>query len=377
MNKQRLLDTFMNLLKIESPSGREGKVSKYVAGIMRECGCSVRKDKAGQRFGGICGNTVARLRGGDTSLPGLIFVSHMDTVVPNPGLRIVTDGKTIKTDGKSILGADDKAGVAVMCELARELSKNRFAHGTVDFLFSVAEERGLLGLKNLDFSILKGKIAFVLDSHTPVGSIVTSAPSAVGITATVRGKAAHAGVEPEKGISAIAIASAAIASMRLGKIDEETTANIGIISGGSATNIVPEKTIVKGEARSFSEKKLERQVAHMKKQFTQHARKRGGKVKVETEHEFTTFTIAREDPVVQLALAAARSIGRTTAIRKSGGGSDANVLNEKGIRSAILGMGYKNPHTEKESILVINLFAAAKWAIEIVRQSPGFLSETA
>jgi tripeptide aminopeptidase len=372
MNRKRLLTTFMDLLKIESPSGREGKIAKYVAKIMRDCGFSIRKDNAGRQFGGNCGNMVAKLPGRDDSLPGLIFVSHMDTVVPNPGLCIVSDGTTLKTDGKTILGADDKAGVAIMCELARELSRNRFPHRPVEFLFSIAEERGLLGLKNLDFSMLTGKMAFVLDSNTPVGSIVTSAPSAMQVTATVHGKAAHAGVEPEKGINSIAIASAAIASMRIGRIDDETTANIGIINGGSATNIVPQRTVVKGEARSFSETKLQRQVAHMSEQFTKHTHKRGGRVKIETEHEFTTFTVAPEEPIVELALACARRIKRRTSIQKSGGGSDSNVLNEHGIRSVILGMGYKNPHTENESIPIANLYAAAEWVVEIVRQSPKF-----
>jgi len=364
----------MDLLKIESPSGREGRISRYIASILRDCGFSIRKDKAGEGFGGKCGNMVGTQRGGDTSLPTLIFVSHVDTVVPNKGLEIVFDGKTIKTDGTTILGADDKAGVAVMCELARVLSQRRFRHGPVELLFSVAEEPGLLGLKNLDFSMLSGESALVLDSHTRVGSIVTSAPSAVAITATVRGKAAHAGIEPEKGVSSIAIASAAIASMRIGRIDEETTANIGVIKGGEATNIVPQETVVKGEARSFSEKKLQRQIAHMKEQFTKHAKSRGGKVKIETSREFTTFAIERQDPIVRLAAAAARGVGRRPSLLKSCGGSDANVLNHKGIPSVILGMGYKNPHTERESIRVASLYAAAEWAVEIVRQSPRFLA---
>ena len=264
-----------------------------------------------------------------------------------------------------------------MCELARELAKKPFHHCPVELLFSVAEEPGLLGLKNLDFSMLDGKLAFVLDSHTHVGSIVTGAPSAVRLTATVRGKTAHAGVEPEKGVNSIALASAAIASMRIGRIDQETTANIGIINGGKATNIVPEETVVKGEARSFSQKKLDRQVAHMKEQFLKHAQSRGGKVKLETTREFTTFAIDRDERIVRLAVAAARRTGRRTSVLKSCGGSDANVLNEKGIPSVILGMGYKNPHTERESIPVTSLYAAAEWAIEIVRQAPKFLAETA
>ena len=375
MNRKRLLSTFMDLLKIESPSGREGKVSRYVGSILRECGFSIKKDKAGQGFGGRCGNMVGRVPPRDVSVPALLFVSHMDTVVPNRDLKIVFDGKTVKTDGKTILGADDKAGVAIMCELARELSEKRLSHGPIELLFSVAEEPGLLGLKNLDFSMLTGRFAFVLDSHTHIGSIVTAAPSAVRITATVRGKSAHAGVDPEKGVNSIAIASAAIASMRIGKIDEETTANIGIINGGTATNIVPEETVVKGEARSFSEKKLERQVSHMRQQFVRSARSRGGKVIVETSREFTAFGVAREEPIVRLAASAARRIGRRTSVLKSCGGSDANVLSEKGIRAVVLGLGFKNPHTERESIPVANLYAAAEWVVEIVRQSPAFLAE--
>jgi tripeptide aminopeptidase len=372
MNKQRVLKTFIELLKIPSPSGREVRISKYVGSILRGSGLSVKRDRAGEGFGGKCGNMVAAVPGTDTSIPGLIFVSHLDTVVPNDELRIIFDGKTIRTDGKTILGADDKAGVAAMCELARELSRSRFPHGPVELLFSVSEEPGLLGLKNLDFSMLNGKFAFILDSHTHVGSIVTSAPSAVRITATIRGKAAHAGVEPEKGINSIAIASAAIASMKIGRIDDETTANIGIINGGTATNIVPQETVVKGEARSFSEKKLGRQVSHMREQFLESAKKRGGKAKVEVAHDFTTFSVGGGEPLVQLAIRAAKRLGHKTSILKSGGGSDANVLNQKEIPSVLLGMGFENPHTEKEFIPVASLYAAAEWILEIVRLSRQF-----
>lgn len=368
MNKRRLLNTFMDLLKTESPSGKERKISQYVTRLLRECGFSIRSDKAGQRFGGNCGNLVGRIEGTDASLPTVIFGSHLDTVMPNPGLTILFDGKTIKTDGSTILGADDKAGVAVMCELARELSRRRFAHGPVELLFSVSEEKGLLGLKHLDFSMLSGKLAFIFDSNLRVGSIVTSAPSAVQIRATVRGRTAHAGVAPEKGINSIAIASAAIAAMNIGRIDEETTVNMGVIKGGTATNIVPEKTVVRGEARSFSQKKLDQQVAQIKRHFSTHARKRGGTVKVEVTPSFQTFDVSRDEPVVRLATAAARSMGRKASFLKSGGGSDANVLNGKGIRSIILGLGYKDPHTEKESMAVANLYAAAEWAIEIAKQ---------
>ncbi len=276
IKKTRLLETFIDLLKINSPSFNEGGVAKYIAARFRKKNISIYRDQSYKKFGGKCGNLYAKTNGKKNGVP-LLFVSHMDTVVHTKGLKIVNEGDLIRSNGKTILGADNKAGVAVMLELMEWIAKRRDV-GEVEFLFTAAEEPGLIGAKHFDVGRLSGEYAYVIDSNFPVGTIVTSSPSAAKITATIFGKSAHAGAEPEEGVSAIQIAAKAINRMRLGRIDHETTANIGVISGGTKTNIVPAKAKIEGETRSFSEIKLEKQIAHMNECLEFSAQKLGGTV---------------------------------------------------------------------------------------------------
>ncbi|GAJ12226.1 unnamed protein product, partial [marine sediment metagenome] len=218
----------------------------------------------------------------------------------------------------------------------------------MEFLFTAAEEPGLVGAKHFDFGRLEGRYAYVIDSGLPVGTVVTSSPSAEKVTAVVSGKTAHAGAEPEKGISAIQIASKAINRMRLGRIDHETTSNIGVISGGTATNIVPGEARVEGEARSFSDFKLENQIRHMRDCFQMSAERFGGSVEFTSEKSFTTYNILSDAPIVKMFRRAARNQKIKVTTRSSGSGSDANIFNENGIPAVVLGQGYSGAHSEQE-----------------------------
>jgi tripeptide aminopeptidase len=366
MNTRRLRRTFLELLRLNAPSRREKPVAAYVKTALREVADEWSEDRAGRSIGGNANNLVFRLRGAHPTAPGLVLLSHMDTVEPTPRIRLERRGTVVRTDGSTVLGADDKAGVAVMIEAARTLARRRRRYSMLEFVFSVAEEIGLLGVEHLDYGLIEGRLGLVLDSNTPVGSIVTAAPSSDRIEVRIRGRKAHAGVEPEKGINAIAVAAKAVARLRQGRLDEETTANIGVIEGGTATNIVPDETLVQGEARSFSEQKLSRWVGHATRCFLRAAEAASAEAQIETTRAFTTFNVPRKHPLVRAVARGARAVGRRPTYLRSGGGSDANVFNGHGITSIVLGLGYKNPHTKQESIDLVEIEAAARWLDEIV-----------
>jgi len=366
MNARRLKKTFLDLLRLNAPSRKEKLVARFVKAALGDVADESTEDRAGKAIGGNANNLVFRLRGSHRAALALAFNAHMDTVEPTPGIRTARRGHVLCTTGATVLGADDKAGVAAMIEAARSLARRRRLYSTLEFVFTVAEEPGLLGAEHLDYTMIESRLSLVLDSNTPVGTIVTSAPSAEYIDARIRGRKAHAGVEPEKGVNAIAVAAKAIARIKQGRLDEETTANIGLIEGGTATNIVPDEALVRGEARSFSEQKLARQMAHMKRHFLRAAESSGAEVRVETRRAFTTFHIPSAHPLVRATARAARALGRRARILRSGGGSDASVFNEHGITSIVLGLGYRNPHTKRETMDLLELEAAGRWIVRIV-----------
>ena len=366
MNARRLRKTFLELLRLNAPSRKEKPVANYVKAALEAVADEFTEDGAGKAIGGNANNLIFRLRGSHPTAPALAFEAHMDTVEPTRGLRIRRRGSVVSSSGATILGADDKAGVAVMIEAARSLARSRKRYSMLEFVFAVAEEVGLVGVQHLDYGLIESGLCYVLDSNTPVGSIVTSAPSSDTIEVRIRGRKAHAGFEPEKGVNAIAVAAKAIARIKQGRLDEETTANIGLIQGGTATNVVPDEATVRGEARSFSEQKLARQMTHMKRCFLQAGEAFGAEVKIETKRAFTTFCVPKTHRLVRAAARAARAVGRRAKVLRSGGGSDASVFNEHGVEAVVLGLGYRNPHTKKESIDLVEMDAAARWMLEIV-----------
>ena len=370
MNEKRLLETFYDLLKINSPSYDEGGVARYIAARFKKKKIQVFRDQSFKKFGGKCGNILARIDGKKPVVP-IVFSVHMDTVVPTKRINVVEDGDIIRTDGKSILGADNKAGIACVLELMESIASKKRDIGPVEFLFSAAEEVGLDGITHFDFDKLKAKAAFVVDSHHPVGTVVTRSPYAAKVEAVITGKTAHAGVAPEDGTSAIQVAAKAINRMRLGRIDDETTANMGTIKGGTATNIIPGKTSVKGEARSFTDMKLQRQLQHMHDCFVHSTEVIGGSVKFKTKPSFIGFNIDKSDAVVKMVMRAGRSLRLKPRIRSTGGGSDANVFNENGIPAVVLGQGYSGAHSEEENISKTSLIKMAQLLENLVTQAVG------
>lgn len=368
VNQQRLLDEFLELVQIDSAPKDERLIADALIPKLKELGFEVTEDDAGKKIGGNAGNLIAVLEG-QKEAPALLFCAHMDRVEPGRGIKPQIKDGIITSDGSTILAADDVAGIAAILEAVRVVREQQIPHGRIEILFTVAEEGGLFGAKSLDPNLLQAKAGFFLDAGGPVGTIVVQAPAQKSLKATIHGKAAHAGVAPEAGISAILVASHAFTKMKLGRIDPETTANIGIIQGGVATNIIPDRVDFKGEARSLDNNKLEAQMNHMVDTIKATCADFGITADIEVEHSYSAFGLTSEDYVVQLASKAAKEIGLEPRLESTGGGSDANIINGYGIPSVVLGMGYTDVHTTSEAIPVSQLEAAANYVLSIIKES--------
>lgn len=366
INTERVTQTFLDLVHISSPSRHERGVADYVKVKLAELGLEVEEDDAGSKIDGDAGNVFAFLRGKAEDATPIFLSCHMDTVEPTESIRVVSEGDLIKTDGSSILGADDKAGIAAVLEGIADVLERGVPHGDVQVLFSVSEEVGLCGARNMDPSKIRGKMGYVFDTERPVAGLTISAPTHDSMTIEIHGKAAHAGIAPEKGISAIVAASNAISNMKLGRIDAETTANIGTIEGGKARNIVADLVTIRAEARSRNNEKLDEQIKHMKDTFEQEALKIGAEVIFTHDREYSTYRWSSEDAVVKLGMAASQRIGIEPVFLEGGGGSDANIYSSIGVPALVVGTGYTGAHSTSEEISVSDLTKTAEFAAALI-----------
>ncbi|MET1031775.1 M20/M25/M40 family metallo-hydrolase [Domibacillus tundrae] len=366
VNEERLLNEFLELVQIDSETKHEQTIAKSLTEKFTALGASVYEDDAAVKTGHGAGNLICTLPGNKLGVDPIYFTSHMDTVVPANGVKPVVEDGIVKTDGTTILGADDKAGLAAMFEMIRQLRERNIQHGDIQFIITVGEESGLVGAKALDPSLIKAKYGFALDSDGDVGNIIIAAPTQAKVTAHVYGKTAHAGVAPEKGVSAITMAAKSISRMPLGRIDEETTANIGRFEGGKATNIVCDYVQIIAEARSLDPAKMDEQTDKMKAAFEEVAAQMGGRADVEIDVMYPGFKFGADDHVVKVAQKAAAKIGRPSELLTSGGGSDANVIAGFGIPTVNLAVGYEDIHTVNEKMPVKELVKLAEMATAIV-----------
>ncbi|MDQ0205632.1 M20/M25/M40 family metallo-hydrolase [Alkalicoccobacillus murimartini] len=371
VNENRLKDEFIELVQIDSETGSEGEIAKVLKQKFEALGLDVYEDAAAEKTGYGAGNIIATLAASDengTNSP-IYFTSHMDTVLPGIGVKPqVKDGYVI-TDGTTILGADDKAGIAAMFEAIRLLKEQGMSHGVIQFVITVGEESGLIGARVLERDRLLAEYGYALDSDGPVGDIIVAAPTQAKINAKIYGRTAHAGVEPEKGISAITVAAKAVSRMPLGRIDKETTANIGRFEGGSQTNIVCDYVEVLAEARSLEESKLNKQVQKMKKGFEEAAELMGTSVEVDIQITYPGYKKSEADQVVQTAQAALTSIGRNPKLLESGGGSDANIISGLGIPTVNLAVGYEKIHTKEERMPLLELTKTVEAIVAITQHA--------
>ncbi|TGE33546.1 M20/M25/M40 family metallo-hydrolase [Desulfosporosinus sp. Sb-LF] len=367
INRERLLAEFFELTRIDSPTKHERQIADLLKNRLSSIGMLVTEDEVGQVIGGNCGNVFAYLKGDLPEAPVLLLSAHMDTVEPCHNVEPVLQDGLITSAGATILGADDISGIAPILEALRTIQEHGVSHGDIQVILNVAEEGGLNGSKNLDITHLKADLGFVLDADGEPGAIIVAAPGQDRINVTIKGRAAHAGVAPEAGINAIVLAAKAMASIQLGRIDEETTSNIGTIQGGLATNIVAEKVEITCEARSRNLGKLEKQTAHMCDAFRRCAEEAGAIAEINVKRLYAPFTLAEESQVVDLALQAARDAGLKAVLGATGGGSDANFYNVYGIPCAVLGTGMQKFHTTEEFIKEENLYRTAKYVVEIIK----------
>lgn len=366
MNKQRLIDTLLTLVQINSESGDERLIADYLLKELKSLGIDVEEDSSQIETGYGAGNLFATIEGSKNAEP-ICFMVHMDTVKPGNNVKPIVDDTYIKSDGTTILGADDKAGIAALIETIRVLKEKNIEHGDIEIIITVGEETGLIGAKALDTSKIKSKFGYAIDAPGLVGTVVTQAPTQSKIDVDIYGKTAHAGVAPEKGVSAIEIAGRAIANMKLGRIDDETTANIGKITGGETTNVVTEHVELKAEARSLVMDKLTAQVDHMRTVFQETAEAMGGSVTFEERNVYAPINVAPDREVVTTVVEAINNIGRTPDLVSLGGGSDGNIFSEKGIETIILGLGYEEIHTKQERMPISELISITELVIELIQ----------
>lgn len=340
-------------------------MADFVLSKLREMGCEASEDDAGAKTGGNAGNVFARIPGRVEGHP-VLLCAHMDTVQPTEGLDPKLDGEIVRTGGKTILGADDKAGVTAILAALQEARSRQADHAGVEVLFTVQEEIGSFGCRAFDVKKARSRMAFVFDSGGSPGNMVGMTPTQVEITITVQGRAAHAGVEPEKGINAIWVASRALARLPVGRVDDETSFNIGVVQGGSAPNMVPDRVTLRGEGRSFNPKKLADLLDKVEGAFREAAGSCGAKAQIERAEGFRQYVLTEEDEVVRAASRALRGAGLTPRLLKRGGGSDANVLNARDLPSVNLAVGIEQDHSTEEHIAIRDLAAAAETALNLI-----------
>ncbi|CAD2077889.1 M20/M25/M40 family metallo-hydrolase [Jeotgalicoccus meleagridis] len=366
MNKERLTEQFLEIVQIDSESGQERQVADYLIDLLNELELSGFEDNSQAETGYGAGNLIYTLKG-ESDISPIAFMVHMDTVTPGNGVKPHIEDGYVYSDGTTILGSDDKAGISAIIEAVRHIKEENIPHGDVEVVITVGEETGLVGAKALDIKNLKSKFGYAVDGTGQVGTIVNRAPSQTKLKAKIYGKKAHAGIEPEKGISAINIAAKAISKMTLGRLDEETTSNIGTITGGQATNIVADYAEILAEVRSLSDEKLQTETDKIKKDFEETAKELGGNAEVEVELMYPSLHAHTEDPVITTAEKAIQNIDRQANIISLGGGSDGNIFHGRGVPTAILGVGYEYIHTTSERMPLEELYKMTELIVEIVK----------
>jgi tripeptide aminopeptidase len=350
-----VLEIFMSLAALPTPPGRERAAADAVTAFLRDLGLGVDEDGAGPRIGSDTGNLYCRLAPTDGEGLPLFFCAHLDTVPPEGPIEPVVEDGIVRNASGTILGADNKAAVAVLLDATERIVRGGLPHAGVELLFTPKEEVGLQGAKAFDHTRLAARAGFVYDQAAPIGDVVLGAPTQRSLTVRFHGRAAHAGMVPEEGRSAVVAAARAIADMRLGRIDEETSANVGIVQGGTARNIVPEWCTVEAEVRSHDERKLDELLQELLEACSFAGSVADVEVEASVEEAYKGYRFRRTDPAVRLAAAALERSGFEPRYGLTGGGADANVFNERGLQCLNLANGMADIHTPEERIAVDDL----------------------
>jgi tripeptide aminopeptidase len=363
-----LVDLFLQAIRVDAISLKERPMAQFVARFLDGLPVEVREDGTAHHFNGECGNLVLIPRGFDPSRPALALLAHMDTPRPTTSVRpVVTDGR-IESDGTTALGVDNRAGTSVLLHVLQKSLRTRARHNFLVVL-TVGEEAGLYGSKYIDLAPYNVRFCFVFDCSRRPGTYIQSAVGCSLYSAAFVGKSSHAAVAPEKGLNAIQLACAAISKIPMGRLSPTMTSNVGTIEGGTATNVVPDRCTIQGEVREFDPRLINAHLDQIEQTFRSEAHRRGGELEFETSEDFSPFTLAPGDAITRLTDDVLQTVGLVPDPISYLGGSDANMLNGKGIPAVNLGIGAQNPHGNDECILIEDLRKAAEIAGELITRS--------
>jgi len=366
INSERIVNTFIELSSIDGISGNELEIANLVIKKLTNLKCKVFMDNAGESFGGNSGNIIACFEG-NISAESIFFSSHLDSIKTTKNIKHIITNGIIETDKTTILGGDDRAGIAIVLEILEVILENNIPHAPIEIIFTVCEEDGMHGSKNISKDSIKSKFGFVFDCQAFPGNYIVEAPGAVSFNAIFKGKSAHAAVSPEKGVNAIFIASKAISKLKLGRWDETGMLNIGIINGGEAINVVPDKVEIAGETRNADEKLLMNQINYIESTFKLSAQELKGEVEVKFNHKYGGYKFTGQEKMIQIASEAIRNSGMEPNPIKYSGGSDANIYNSNGIAALNLGVGFNNAHSFDEKIAIKDLVKTAEIGLNIIK----------
>lgn len=359
INRERLAQTFTTLCEIDSPSKREGNISKWLQKTFAELGADfIYEDNSAPQTGSESGNLIIRFNGNQPDAKGLFFSCHMDTVEPADNVQVLRTKDIFTSAGDTILGGDDKSGIAAILETIELLKENNASHPMFEIIITTCEEIGLLGAKNLEYDQLKSPYGYALDS-SGINHVVVGAPAANKIRVVIKGKAAHAGLCPEAGINALSIAATALNSIKMGRLDSESSRNFGLIEGGVASNIIPDKITLKGEVRSHSEQKLKHYTKEIETAFhnaiedwepTAETKDLRPEFEIKILSDYPALSIPSDAPVLQRLQRGAEAAQKDIQHIVAGGGSDANIFCGKGLQTAIIATGMNKVHTIEEQL---------------------------
>ena len=360
INKERLVKTFVDLAEISSPSWHEKKVMDYIIKRFKALGAACTTHKCGESQ-----NLLIKISGDSKRTP-ILFSGHMDTVIPCENVKAVVTGTKISSDGTTVLGSDDKAAIAIFIEAFEYVKEKKMPHGDIEILLTCAEELGLKGIKGFDLNLLKSTFGFVFDSSGDIGRIIVKAPYHSNMNVKIKGRASHAGLAPEKGINAIRVLSEIITLLPNGRIDDETTLNVGIISGGRATNIVAEEAVCDLEVRSIQKHKMLDVEKNVRAVVKTVCSKYGAKAAIDRTLEYEGFIISETDPVARLTSDAMKKIKLKPEFVAMGGGSDTNIINSSKIKAINLSCGMQKIHSTDEFIMIKDLISGTMLAVSLI-----------
>jgi len=363
INKERLLKTFIGLLHVNSPSFKEKAIGALLQRMLKERGCRVSVKKYDKSF-----NIIAFKKGNVPEVRPFLLSGHMDTIEPTEGIQFSIQADRISSTGNTVLGADDKSALAQILEALSVLQEKNLHHGDLEIVFTSAEEKGLFGAKNLDYKEIRSRFGLVLDSSGSVGKLVVAAPSHIKYEMRFIGKAAHAGIEPEKGISAIKVAAEVISAVPNGRISADTTANIGIIKGGTETNVVPKEVVLNGEIRSHDDKtlqKIERDISDTARRIV---KKNKAGIHISEHEEYKSFRIDKSDGFLHFMDGVVKKCRITPSHVITGGGSDANIFNRQAIKTINLSTGMQKVHSNEEYILLKDLYKGSRLVLTAITE---------